>query len=999
MILPLGSAAAMAQLSPGAYRVLGQRDPTRNGVNMVQGAELHSPSGIALDGRSGQVHLYICDTANSRVMAWADVNAYQTGGAPALILGQPGPQNSGAYGIGVKGFNSPTGIAVNPANGDLYVADTGNSRVLHFPSPFANPTRIEPDLVYGQPNFTTFAAGAASPSTLNAPRAVAVDAAGNLWVADTGNNRVLRFAAAAPSSAAPPAATAVIGQNDYSSANANQGGGAPSAFSLSAPAGLAFDSQGNLYVSDFGNKRVLRYSAPLGSGSIGATLVLGESDFAAAGAPPQANASSMNGPAGLAVDAAGNLYAAVPNDNRVLIFAAGAGIGAGAKSVLGQSDFLTTTANTAAAPNASPNTMYAPSDVKVDSNGNVFVADTGNNRVVQIPSGSKSAAQVWGQNDFVSNGANEIKPGSIDAPYKMAIDYSQTPFALYVSDTNNHRVLVWKDSAHFQSGDPADMVIGQPNLLTAAPNVDSGAAGTPTATSLSSPTGLAVNQANGTLYVADSGNNRVLRFPRPVAQSGRITPDAVIGQPNFTSSVSAAVNAASLKTPAGLAIGPNGDLFIADSGNNRVLEFPASAGNGASALRVYGQPNMNSALRAGQPSAQTLVSPEGVFVDQAANLYVADTGDNRVVIYSNTQSAPAAGMAASFAITGADAGGFKAPLDVAGDSNGNIYISDNGKNRVLIYSSPISITGPAATGVIGQPDLKSSNPDFDAVNGAATADCLYAPLGIYVDRQDTLYVGDSGNSRVLHFLKAAAVVNAASFQSGAPVGRGALAVLGGAGLSSDTATASGANWPATLVNRQVVVNDQIQAPLFYIGPGQVNFQVPSNAPLGSQRFALRVGDTGELIAGGNVPVEDASPGLFTKAQNGAGQAVAINQDGTVNGPSNPARAGSTITLYGTGQGQVSPAVTDGSGAPVSPLANTVAVPTTDGKTCLNTQPSVCVPIGSGFGAIQYSGLAPGYIGLWQINVTIPPGTTPGNAVPLRVVIDGMLSNLVTIAVK
>jgi uncharacterized protein (TIGR03437 family) len=96
---------------------------------------------------------------------------------------------------------------------------------------------------------------------------------------------------------------------------------------------------------------------------------------------------------------------------------------------------------------------------------------------------------------------------------------------------------------------------------------------------------------------------------------------------------------------------------------------------------------------------------------------------------------------------------------------------------------------------------------------------------------------------------------------------------------------------------------------------------------------------------------------------------------------------------------VSPAVSDGTAAPGSPIASTVAVPTADGRTCVTVQPSVCVAIGSGFGTVQSSGLAPGYIGLWQIKVTIPQGIAVGGAVPLRVVLGGTPSNIVTVAVR
>ena len=218
-----------AQLSSTAYRVLGQVDLRQNGVNMVQGVELNQPNGAALDVRGGVTRIYISDTLNARILAWPDVNSYQIGDPPALILGQPGPQYSIPMGIGAKGLNSPLGLAVDPTNGNLYVADFGNSRVLRFPSPFDNPSRVEPDAVYGQPNFTTLSAPAASASTLKQPRAVAVDSVGNLWVGDTGNNRVLRFNAAALNNFVPTSADMVIGQKDFVSSSANAGGPVASA--------------------------------------------------------------------------------------------------------------------------------------------------------------------------------------------------------------------------------------------------------------------------------------------------------------------------------------------------------------------------------------------------------------------------------------------------------------------------------------------------------------------------------------------------------------------------------------------------------------------------------------------------------------------------------------------------------------------------------------------------------------------------------------------------
>jgi len=522
--------------------------------------------------------------------------------------------------------------------------------------------------------------------------------------------------------------------------------------------------------------------------------------------------------------------------------------------------------------------------------------------------------------------------------------------------------------------------------------------------------GIAVDSATGALYVADSGNNRILHFPRPANQSAPIAPDAVIGQADFTSSTSALVSAGSLRAPGGLAFGPDGDLFVADTGNNRVLEFPGGAGNQASAVRVYGQPGFNSAAAASQVSSQILSAPQGVTVDSAFNLYVADTAGNRVLVFPNTQAAPPVGMAAAFVIgqsrfdttnAGAGSSNLRAPVGVAVDEAGGIYVSDTGNNRVVAFSPLVflPISGAAATAVVGQHDVGGTGANWNSPDGQATPEGLALPLNLYLDRQDTLYVADAGNSRVAHYLKSISAVNSATYQASVALPQGGLVTMFGARMATDTLLAAGSTWPTVLANRQVVVNDQTPASLYFVSPNQVNFLFPAAAPAGTDRLAVRVADTGELVAGGLIVAAATAPGLFTAGQNGSGQAAAVNADGKINNSANPAVAGSMITLYGTGQGQVSPTVLDGTPAPTSPLATTVAVPTSDAKTCTTSQPSMCVAVGSAFGDVQFSGLAPGFVGLWQINLNIPQGVPPGGAVPVRVLINGVPSNTVTIAVR
>ena len=178
----------------------------------------------------------------------------------------------------------------------------------------------------------------------------------------------------------------------------------------------------------------------------------------------------------------------------------------------------------------------------------------------------------------------------------------------------------------------------------------------------------------------------------------------------------------------------------------------------------------------------------------------------------------------------------------------------------------------------------------------------------------------------------------------------------------------------------------------------INFQVPTASPAGTQRIGVRVAETGELVAGGSLLIGSSSPGFFSLSRDGKGQAAALNEDGTPNGAPSPAARGSVAQLFGTGQGPVIPEVADGEAAPSGSLAKTVAVPTSDGTSCLNSQPSVCVAIGSTFGEVLYSGLAPGFVGVWQINVRIPANAQTGNQ-NVRAVINATPSNIVTLAIR
>ena len=206
---------------------------------------------------------------------------------------------------------------------------------------------------------------------------------------------------------------------------------------------------------------------------------------------------------------------------------------------------------------------------------------------------------------------NLVEGRELYQPSAVALDPSVSPPIIYVSDTFNNRVLAWKNATGFSNGQPADLVVGQIDKYS----TPRWGPGTNFSTLLNQPTGIAVDKA-GNLYVADSGNNRVLRYPKPFAQTGQYAiPDQVIGQGSFTTKAAnytGAVSAQGISTSgftANLTFDASGNLWLTDPGNRRVLEFQASdissPGAGITAHLVIGQVDFVSQATPLNPSNST----------------------------------------------------------------------------------------------------------------------------------------------------------------------------------------------------------------------------------------------------------------------------------------------------------------------------------------------------------------------------------------------------------
>ena len=400
------------------------------------------------------------------------------------VLGQS-DFGADAAGGGETGLSAPAAIAldrsVNPAH--LYVADTGNNRVLGYRDAAALANGAAADLVIGQQNFCATACNAgakAGAATLCAPAGVAVDSEGNLYVADSGNNRVTEYAdpfsaLATDQQSAGFIAERVLGQADLTSAGCNRskgGSGAPTAATLCRPGALAIDGDQRLYVADSGNNRVLGYDRPLEQPA--GNLVIGQLDFRSrkcnlGGAP---SASSLCIPSGVAADRSGNLYVADQDNHRVLEFDAPRNNGPPAHLVFGQPDPASSKAGGCAGAITNADGLCFPNGIALDGSDSLYVADRGNNRVL----------------DYL----NPLAPGAGTQGTSGS-----------ASDTT------------------ADFVFGQNGSFAATARNGGGT----TADSLSQPAGVAVDET-GTVYIADTGNNRVLEYNGASVPVSAITPAA-----------------------------------------------------------------------------------------------------------------------------------------------------------------------------------------------------------------------------------------------------------------------------------------------------------------------------------------------------------------------------------------------------------------------------------------------------------------------------------------
>jgi sugar lactone lactonase YvrE len=353
--------------------------------------------------------LAIADTGNNRILIY-NTSVDQIG-TPTVVLGQPdffsGDANRGTGTPAANTFNIPASVAKDAA-GDLFVADTGNSRVLIFRPPFA--TGMKASVVIGQQGFTTNNV-ADNASSMGGPYSLAVDSKGNLWVSDDTNDRVLEYT---PPFSNGMAATLAIGQTSTDAATVCYEN-PPTANRVCDPEGMAFDEKGDLWLTDSRYNRILEYTPPFSTG-MAASLELGQpasapftSGTAIITSPGIPSATSLAAPVTVTFDASGNLWLADYGFNRVLEYAPPFANGMAATSVLGQVDFTHGDANRSSNSPAA-DTLSGPWGLAFDSSGNLHVSDRGNSRLLVFASpltNGTVATSVVGQTNFTAGSENQ----------------------------------------------------------------------------------------------------------------------------------------------------------------------------------------------------------------------------------------------------------------------------------------------------------------------------------------------------------------------------------------------------------------------------------------------------------------------------------------------------------------------------------------------------------------------------------------------------------------
>lgn len=685
-LFALAAAAATLIAIPGSL-------PAQNVIATIAGSPKTLPAGSIQPLSTPIVPVAVTVAPNS------DVYFIEQASHSVLKLTRGGDMTVVA-GTGIEGYSGdggpatsaalayPAGLAIDSA-GRLHIADSGNHRIRRINIDGT----IQTVAGTGTQGYSGDG-GQALSARIQFPAGLVFDGAGNLFIADRGNFVIRKMET-----------TGRITTYAGSGSRTSSGDGGPAVYAgFGFPEFVAIDAAGNLYISDSAAYRVRKVST---AGII--TTIAGTGDFGYSGDGGPGRSAAITIPQGISSDAAGNVYFADWLSQRVRRI-----------NPAGVIDTVAGNGVPYFAGDGGPATaagLSAPVGVALDPAGGFVIADSENARVRRVnQAGVIGTAAGSGQAATPNDGGLATDAG-LSLPQGIAVSSAGI---IYVADRGNHRVR---------------QITRDGKISTIAGNGDtgfSGDGGLGSTAKLGYPAGLAVDAA-GALYIADRSNHRV----RKVDGRGVITTFAGNGSGGYSGDGTLATNA-SLLFPTGVGVDSTGRVLIADSGNNVVRRVELNgnittvAGNGSGGFSGDG----GQALRA------QFSNPSGVAVDISGNIYVTDTNNRRI------RKITPSGVISTFAGSGVDGPSLDnipavqasliSPIGITTDLAGNVYFADRQDIKIRKVNPSGVITTVAGTGFSG----------FLGDGGLATQARLHFPEGVAVDGAGNVYFTDRDNNRV-----------------------------------------------------------------------------------------------------------------------------------------------------------------------------------------------------------------------------------------------------------
>lgn len=997
-------------------------------------AQISRPYQIAVDGAG---NLYFTDTDNHTVRKVAPNGIISR---IAGTAGSAGFSGDGELATNAR-LNSPTGVAVD-GSGNIYISDATNNRIRKITAADGKISTIAGN---GQAG-STGDGGPALSASMNFPYGLAVDQNGDVYYAEFSSHRVRKITVSTGTiSTVAGTGTATFNGDDRLATEA----------AVNAPINVTFDNNGNLVIADSGNNRIRRINKA--DGKISTIVGIGTSGFAGDGGP--ATDARVNVPAGVVYDSAGNLYFADRGNSRIRKVTTGTNIittiaGVGLSGFNG--DGLAALASRLSVPNS----------IAVDSVGNIYIGDRENLRVRRIlfASASDTVAPTiaitapTAAATFTTAASPLVLSGTAaDNSAVFLVRWSNdrggsgvaggttswtVPSIALQNGPNNLTVTAWDVRGNAASAKLLVNFNAQQIITTLAGTSQTGGTGdggSAIGARLFFPTGVAAD-ATGNLYIADSANNRV----RKVTPAGVILPFAGSGMLGSSGDGGQAANA-TFNQPQSVAVDSAGNVYISDTGNHRIRKVSTSgvvstvAGTGDDSFGGDG---------AAATQAQ-LNTPFQIAIDAADNLYIADAVNLRVRKVTATTGIISTIAGDGRKGTGGDGGPavnaqFLLPYGVAVDRSGVVFVLDAFDGRVRRVATNGTITnyvgtgnfgysgdgGPAASAEIDPQSFITTDTDgnlyiadlynhvirkvtattgiistvvgtglggFSGDGGSPLGAQLAFPNDVTFDRAGNMYIADFNNQRIrkvssASLLKSVATVSAASFQ-GDVLASDLIAAAFGQNLATSTQIGGTVPLPTTLANTSVAVRDasgiERLAPLFFVAPTQVNFQIPPGTANGAATVTITGGDGS--ISTGVVQIASVAPGLFSANSDGQGVAAAVVLRVRGNGE----QVYEPVSRFDTATGRAVAVPIDL--GPESDQVFLIAYGT--GERFRTSLANASASVGGANAELSYLGPQLGFVGLDQANIRLSRALIGKGDVEVKLTVDGKPSNTVRINIK